>query len=67
MYAYTRTLGSEKLLVVLNFGRAPQVYTLPRGVKAGSLVLGNLPNVPGSEEHATELTLRPWEARIYRF
>ena len=48
VYAYTRTLGSERLLVVLNFGRAPQVYTLPGGMKAGSLVVGNLKNVPGS-------------------
>ena len=67
VYAYTRTLGQERFLVVLNFGRAPVAYTLPGGVKAGALVLGNLPHVPGSEEHATELNLRPWEARVYRF
>ena len=45
---------------------APAVVP-PGGMKAGSLVVGNLKNVPGSEEHATELSLRPWEARVYRF
>lgn len=67
IYCYTRTLGAEKFLVVLNFGRAPQVYTLPGGLKAGKLVLANLPNTPASEEHANELSLRPWEARVYRY
>jgi oligo-1,6-glucosidase len=67
VFAYTRTLGEEKFLVVLNFGRAPQVYALPKGMKAGKLVESNLGNVPASEEHANELSLRPWEARVYRF
>jgi len=67
IYAYTRTLGEERFLIVLNFGRSPQTYTLPGGVKAGSLVLFNLSLPPAAESHAATLSLRPWEARVYRF
>ena len=64
VYAYTRTLGQARFLVVLNFGRKPIEYVLPNGLKPGKLVLGNLAQV-GSE--ADGLSLRPWEARVYRF
>lgn len=60
-YAYTRTLGSERFLVLLNFSRTAVDYTLPADIKPGELVLGNLPE-GGSATH-----LQPWEARIYRF
>ncbi len=63
VFAYTRTLGDERFLVVLNFGGAATEFVLPDGVKAGELVLGNLP----STADGVSLKLRPWEARIYKF
>jgi oligo-1,6-glucosidase len=59
VYAFTRTLEHEVLLVVCNLGRTPYPLAglLPEAVGA-SLVLGNLAD-------AGE-TLRPWEARVLR-
>jgi oligo-1,6-glucosidase len=64
VYAYTRILGQARFLVVLNFGQKPIKYILPKGQKPGELVLGNLTQ-GGSD--ADGLSLRPWEARVYRF
>jgi oligo-1,6-glucosidase len=57
VYAFTRTLDRQVLLVVCNVGRDtyPMADLLPQASGAG-LVLGNLPD-PGD-------TLRPWEALI---
>jgi oligo-1,6-glucosidase len=59
VYAFTRSLGDEVLLVVCNVSRAPQPLAdlLPEAVGA-ELVLGNLENA--------RPTLRPWEARVLR-
>ncbi len=65
IYAYTRTLGAERFLVVLNFSRTPVQYVLPKGVKPGALVLANLPRVAAPETDT--LQMRPWEARVYHF
>lgn len=65
VFAYTRSLGTAKYLVVLNFSRKAIEYALPGGVTSGRLVLGNLAG--GSDAAgATTLHLRPWEARVYK-
>ncbi|WBM79764.1 alpha-glucosidase [Cryobacterium breve] len=64
LYAFTRSLGGETLLVVANAADAPLAAPLPAAV-AGLLanaerVLGNYPRQsPGA-------SLRPWEATLYR-
>jgi oligo-1,6-glucosidase len=63
LFSYTRTLGSESYLVVLNFSRNTISFPLRKGLKAGSLVLSNTTT---EEETNTELHLNPWDARIYR-
>ena len=63
IFAYTRTMGAEKYLVVLNLSSNGVSYTLPEGLKVGKLELSNL---EGKEEDVTALNLKPWEARIYR-
>ena len=64
IYAYTRSLGDESFLVVLNLSREPITYRLPQAMKAGTLGLANLPQ---TTEHDTgELHLAGWEARVYR-
>jgi oligo-1,6-glucosidase len=57
VYAFTRTLGHEVLLVVCNLGRTPHALAdlLPEAADA-HLLLGNLPDAGP--------TLRPWEARV---
>ncbi|WP_353063579.1 alpha-glucosidase [Tunturibacter psychrotolerans] len=63
IFAYTRTLGTERYLVVLNFSKVPVAYALPGALKAESLVLSNLAT---SEQNTSTLHLAGWEARIYK-
>lgn len=64
VFAYTRTLGPEQYLVIENFSSASVSYTLPGGRKAEKLELSNYP--ASHEAQNTTLSLRPWEARIYK-
>ncbi|WP_263375388.1 glycoside hydrolase family 13 protein [Granulicella aggregans] len=64
VYAYTRTLGGERYLVVENFGSSAQTYTLPDGLKAGTLLLSDIPS--SHEAGVSTLNLGPWESRIYK-
>ncbi|TFD48804.1 alpha-glucosidase [Cryobacterium frigoriphilum] len=59
LYAFTRTLGAETLLVVANAADAPLDMPLPADVTGAELLLGNYPASSGA-------ALRPWEARLYR-
>jgi oligo-1,6-glucosidase len=63
IFAYTRSLGADKYLVVLNLSKDNVVYTLPEGLKAAELALSNS---DAKEEHVTAVNLKAWEARIYR-
>ncbi len=65
VFAYTRVLGSERFLVVLNWGEQASEFKVPDGVKAGKLVLGNVKGA--SEEGAETLHLSGWEARVYSY
>jgi oligo-1,6-glucosidase len=66
VYAFTRRLGDVELLVLGNFSGGTAVVDVPDADAwvAGELLLGNYPaeSVPA----AASLTLRPWEARVYR-
>jgi oligo-1,6-glucosidase len=64
VFAYTRTLGSERYLIVENFSSGAVAYTLPNGLKAANLLLSD---IPGSHEsNVSTLNLAPWESRIYK-
>jgi oligo-1,6-glucosidase len=66
IYAYTRTLGKDRLLVMLNFTGQPALFVLPEQVRhlAAELLIGNYKVDPS--EDIGRLTLRPYEARVYR-
>ena len=64
VFAYTRTLGKEKYLVVENFSSTPVTYTLPKGLKAATLLLSDLP--ASHQANTSTLNLSPWESRIYK-
>ena len=64
VYAYIRTLGPEKYLVVENFSSGPVKYTLPKHLKAATLLLSDIP--ASHEANVSTLNLRPWESRIYK-
>jgi oligo-1,6-glucosidase len=63
IFAYTRTLGADKYLVVLNFSRNAVAYSLPAGLKVVQLTLSSL---GGKEEKDSVINLKGWEARIYK-
>jgi oligo-1,6-glucosidase len=65
IYAFTRTLGDERLLVILNFTGNNPVFALPDSVTFSSkeLVISNYTADVG--EDIRQLTLRPYEARVY--
>lgn len=61
IYAYTRTLGKERALVVLNFSSAAQSWTMPAGLTvAGAPWLNNYPLTPAGKT----LALQPWQALV---
>ncbi len=63
VFAYTRTLGSDTYLIVLNFSKDDVAYQLPGDLKAGTLLISTLtPN----EAQTSALKLRGWEARVYK-
>jgi oligo-1,6-glucosidase len=66
IYAYTRTLGDEMLLVILNFFAGTPVFELPADISFTSheLVINNYEVDP--DEDIRKIQLRPYEARVYR-
>ena len=62
LYAFTRTLNGQTLLVLANVSDAPltvQGEWLPDDISGADLLLGNYPGDGAA-------ALRPWEARLYR-
>lgn len=65
IYAFTRTLEDERLLVILNFTPNTPVFNLPAHIPVSKFVLliGNYPVDPA--EDIRQFRLRPFEARVY--
>ncbi|RZK98490.1 MAG: alpha-glucosidase, partial [Hymenobacter sp.] len=61
IYAYTRTQGADKALVVLNFSAEQRDWALPTGLTLGGAPWLN--NYPTFTPAAT-LALRPWQAVV---
>jgi oligo-1,6-glucosidase len=64
VFAYTRTLGAEKYLVVENFSSNAVTYSLPNNLTAGKLLLADIPT--SHQANTNTLNLAPWESRIYK-
>jgi oligo-1,6-glucosidase len=66
IYAFTRSLEHDRLLVILNFSANRPVFTLPGDLprENPALLIANYP-VEVAED-IRQLTLRPFEARVYR-
>ena len=61
IYAYTRTQGADKALVVLNFTSRNQTWKLPNGLEInGAPWLNNYPTF----SPAATLALQPWQALV---
>jgi oligo-1,6-glucosidase len=66
IYAFTRTLGDDRLLVILNFSKDMPVFALPTYVAFSNTELLISNYGVDLNEDIRLLTLRPWEARVYR-
>ncbi|MCB0253172.1 MAG: alpha-glucosidase [Anaerolineae bacterium] len=66
IYAFTRTLEDDRLLVLLNFSTETPLFELPEDVRyAGcELLIANYP--VDSPDEIQRMTLRPYEARVIR-
>ena len=66
IYAFLRKLQAETWLVILNFSPAEAVFALPShvAVTKRELIIANYP--VDLEQDISLLTLRPYEARVYR-
>ncbi|SEN47039.1 glycoside hydrolase family 13 protein [Lihuaxuella thermophila] len=66
IYAYTRTLGEQKLLVICNFFSGNPVFELPSNLRytKKELLISNYDTDP--EERIENMVLKPYEARVYR-
>jgi oligo-1,6-glucosidase len=66
IYAFTRTVGDDRLLVILNFSAESPVFDLPEDIafRNADLMISNY-DVESSHE-ILHVTLRPYEARVYR-
>ncbi|MDN4526880.1 glycoside hydrolase family 13 protein [Fictibacillus fluitans] len=66
IYAYSRTLGGEKLLVMLNFSDERPVFEMPEEMEFSDheLMISNYE--VHAEESIQTVELKPYEARVYR-
>ena len=60
LFVYTRTLGSERLLVICNFSDRAQIYEIPPEFREAERLIGNYP------EPAEDGAVQPWEALVLR-
>ena len=65
IYAFTRTLENDRLLIILNFTKNQPVFELPNSVSFSNkqLLISNY--AVDEVEDIRSLTLRPYEARVY--
>jgi len=63
VYAFTRSLDAQRLLVILNFSADSPAFSPPLPLDAARLLIANYPVEAGAA--AADLHLRPYEARVY--
>lgn len=62
VYAYTRTLGDQKMLVLLNFSTKNADISLPASMAVGNVMINNYPSV---NRQNSSISLDPYQAVIY--
>lgn len=60
-YAYLRTLDSDKLLILLNFGDSQVQISIPENVHPKEVLVDNY-----GDTQVDHLLLKPWQARILK-
>jgi len=60
IYAYTRTWGKEKILVLLNFSKKAVLWPIPAGIQPGTRLLIN--NYNSLQRQKNAIVLQPYQA-----
>ena len=65
IYAFTRTLGNQQLLIILNFYGGAPLFQTPESLTGfhGELLISNYP--VQAQEDLNGIMLHPYEARVY--
>ncbi|MFN7250375.1 MAG: glycoside hydrolase family 13 protein [Anaerobacillus sp.] len=66
IYAYTRSFEGETALIIANLFGEEAKFVLPENLKNKSAQLAISNYEVNSDEDITEITLRPYEARVYK-
>jgi len=66
VYAYTREEAGQKFLVLLNFSSTEAKAAIANSASNSTLILTNYENDPVNNRDIESITLRPYEALIYR-
>jgi oligo-1,6-glucosidase len=66
IYAFTRTLEDDRLLVILNFSGNNPEFQLPKNITFVSTELLISNYEVNTSENIHQIPLRPYEARVYR-
>jgi oligo-1,6-glucosidase len=64
VYVYTRTLGDEKFLILLNFSKENIDYNIPGTFRHDEEILIN--NYNSCEQHSDKIHLLPYQAIVMR-
>ncbi|RZT21056.1 glycoside hydrolase family 13 protein [Fictibacillus sp. BK138] len=64
IYAYTRTLGEEQVVVITNLSKKEAVFETELSLNAENLLLSN--EEVAAHGDMTSISLKPYEARVYR-
>lgn len=63
VYAYIRSLKDEQYLILINMSENDILFQVPENIKLKKIVIQNLDNPIFSER---EVSLKPWQASIYK-
>ncbi|MGM0791281.1 MAG: glycoside hydrolase family 13 protein [Bacillota bacterium] len=63
IYAYTRTSEDDQVIVITNLSAKEAIFTCDFALKPENLLLNNY---PAAEAEGKSVTLKPYEARVYR-
>lgn len=64
IYAYTRTLGEDQVVVITNLSKKEAVFETELSLNSENLLLSN--EEVSAHGDMTHITLKPYEARVYR-
>jgi alpha-glucosidase len=64
IYAYTRTLGEEQVVVITNLSKKEAVFETELSLNSENLLLAN--EEVAAHGDVTHISLNPYEARVYR-